>query len=218
MNESFMYQIVPRRPIRSLIPGKNINRPCSLKLTKEQVILCMKYGPVYRCMPGSNPIRVTGKNLDSLHVSTAKKMIKEPEEIVLFDGPAQSNNVEDNTDNVQLDFNDVVHNTDNDVVAEQMIYDDQLDIDLPVETYNNSSDIVNISETESKDNTEDTENEIVLFDGPSENKNITIKEDQENFNSNKSESVESDNGESQQNYQYSSQNKNNYNKKKNRHR
>ena len=81
-NEAYTYQIIPRRPIRSLIPGKNINKPCSMKLTKEQVLMCMKYGPVFRCMPGKAPIRVTGKNLDSLHISNIATMIKKEEKPV----------------------------------------------------------------------------------------------------------------------------------------
>ncbi len=69
MDDRFMYQIRPRKPIINLIPGKGIRKPMSLKLTKEEVKKCISYGPDYRAFPSIPPIRVTGSNLDTLHVS-----------------------------------------------------------------------------------------------------------------------------------------------------
>ena len=70
MNERYTYQIFPRRPIKNLIPKKGIRKPCALQLTKEEVKICMASGPVYRCIPGKAPVRVTGSNLDELHKSS----------------------------------------------------------------------------------------------------------------------------------------------------
>lgn len=76
--ERYTYSIHPSKPIRTLVPGKNINRPISIKLTKDEVKLAMASGPVYRIFPGEPPIRVTGNNLNSLHVpaKAAKNVAK----------------------------------------------------------------------------------------------------------------------------------------------
>ena len=68
-NERFLYEIRPIKPIKDLIPGKGIKAPCSMQLTKEEALHCMKYGSVYRNFSdsGMNPIRVTGSTIDRLH-------------------------------------------------------------------------------------------------------------------------------------------------------
>ena len=70
-SERFTYQIIPRRPIRNLIPGQSITKPCSVKLTKEEVHLCMDYASVYRYFPKVDDglVKVTGDNIDRLHRS-----------------------------------------------------------------------------------------------------------------------------------------------------
>ena len=80
MDDRFMYQIRPRKPIVNLIPGKGIRKPMSIKLTKEEVKKCITYGPVYRAFPSIPPIRVTGSNLDSLHVTEEEYLNKDKKE------------------------------------------------------------------------------------------------------------------------------------------
>ena len=65
--DRFRYQVTPFRPITNLIPGKSLRRPFSSDLTKEEVMLCMKCGPVFRIVPNKPPIRVTGANINQLH-------------------------------------------------------------------------------------------------------------------------------------------------------
>ena len=65
--DRFRYQVMPFTPINDLIPGKSLRRPFSCDLTKEEVLHCMKKGPVYRLFTGMSPIRVTGSNIDQLH-------------------------------------------------------------------------------------------------------------------------------------------------------
>lgn len=68
MDTRFMYTVAPRRPIRNLIKGRIIVRPENLLLTKEDVLLCIKHGPVYRKFHlDTNLERVTPSNLDRLH-------------------------------------------------------------------------------------------------------------------------------------------------------
>ena len=67
MESRFRYQVTPYSPIKDLIPGQSLRRPFTSDLTKEEVLLCMKHGPVSRLFPGKLPIKVTGSNLDSLH-------------------------------------------------------------------------------------------------------------------------------------------------------
>lgn len=66
----FRYEVRPFMPIKDLIPGQSLSRPFSSELTKEEVLKCMKYGPVYRLFPGKDPIKVTGSNIDDLHKSS----------------------------------------------------------------------------------------------------------------------------------------------------
>jgi len=79
--ERYTYHIHPHKTITNIIPGKGIRRPMGLKLTKEEVMKCMACGPVYRVFPGIPPIRVTGSNLDSLHVSVEEYTKKENENL-----------------------------------------------------------------------------------------------------------------------------------------
>ena len=67
MESRFRYQVTPFSPIKDLIPGQSLRRPFTSDLTKDEVLLCMKHGPVSRLFPGKLPIRVTGSNIDSLH-------------------------------------------------------------------------------------------------------------------------------------------------------
>ena len=75
--ERYTYHIHPHRTITNVIPGKGIRRPMGLKLTKEEVLKCLACGPVYRVFPGIPPIRVTGSNLDELHISKDEYLKKD---------------------------------------------------------------------------------------------------------------------------------------------
>lgn len=77
--ERYTYHIHPHRTITNVIPGKGIRRPMGLKLTKEEVQKCLACGPVYRVFPGIPPVRVTGSNLDELHVSKDEYLKKDVE-------------------------------------------------------------------------------------------------------------------------------------------
>ena len=77
--ERYTYHIHPHRTITNVIPGKGIRRPMGLKLTKEEVLKCLACGPVYRVFPGIPPVRVTGSNLDELHVSKDEYLKKDVE-------------------------------------------------------------------------------------------------------------------------------------------
>ena len=65
----FLYSVYPKKPIKNLMPnGRPINSPKTLSLTKEEVLLCMKSGTVYRRFGEDNRNeRVTTVNLDRLH-------------------------------------------------------------------------------------------------------------------------------------------------------
>lgn len=69
IDERYLYEIHPHRPIKNLIPGRAIIKPCSMKLTKSEVLTCMQGGPVFRLFHGKTAIRVVGSNLDQLHVA-----------------------------------------------------------------------------------------------------------------------------------------------------
>lgn len=69
MNDTrYLYEVRPVRPI--IISGKSIRIPCSIQLTKAEVIEYMKSAAIYRRFSNSEPVRVTGENLDALHQQT----------------------------------------------------------------------------------------------------------------------------------------------------
>ena len=70
METRYTYEIHPRRPIKALLAGKVINKPCSMQLTMREALMCIPYGAVYRKFPNHPPIKVTGSNIADLHKST----------------------------------------------------------------------------------------------------------------------------------------------------
>lgn len=91
VTERFLYEIHPHRPIKNLIPGRLIVKPCSMKLTKEEVETCMAFGPIFRVFTGQMPIRVTGSNMALLHVAKYEEY-KNKEKV-----PNHTQNVENDT-------------------------------------------------------------------------------------------------------------------------
>ena len=78
----YRYSVTPFSPIKELIPGKSIRTPFTADLDKDEVFLCMKHGPVYRLFPGKDPIKVTGSNFESLHVSKYGEVDKKETPVV----------------------------------------------------------------------------------------------------------------------------------------
>ena len=62
----FNYQVNTIMPIIGLSVG-NLMVPSTAKLTKEDVLICVKKAPVFRRFGSSKLIRVTASNLDRLH-------------------------------------------------------------------------------------------------------------------------------------------------------
>jgi len=67
MEKRFLYEIRPVRPVN--INGRITRVPTSINLTKAEVRQYMAYGAVYRRFGATDLVKVTGANLDSLHVS-----------------------------------------------------------------------------------------------------------------------------------------------------
>lgn len=67
MSETFLYEVVPHRPIRGLVSGKAITRPMVLLLDREDVIECLKKASVYRRFTVNQRERVTLKTVDRFH-------------------------------------------------------------------------------------------------------------------------------------------------------
>lgn len=69
MEDKYSYEVHPRIPIKNVIPGKGIFRPTVLDLTKDEVVKCLKCGPVFRNFARGNQVQVTLYNIDELHVA-----------------------------------------------------------------------------------------------------------------------------------------------------
>lgn len=127
-NERFLYEIRPIKPIKDLIPGKGIKAPCSMQLTKEEVLHCMKYGSVYRNFSdsGMNPIRVTGSTIDRLHnakfISEDEWMKKIGKEIVSEQQEEESTVEETPVEEVPVTTEEVVE--ENTIVEETPIVEE----------------------------------------------------------------------------------------------
>lgn len=67
MSETFLYEVVPHRPIRGLVSGKAITRPMVLLLDKEDVIECLKKATVYRRFSSNKREKVTIYTVDRFH-------------------------------------------------------------------------------------------------------------------------------------------------------
>ena len=82
MEEKYSYEVHPRIPIKDVIPGKGIFRPTILDLTKDEVVKCLKCGPVFRNFARGNQVQVTLYNIDELHVAhyvaTSKTKVIDP--------------------------------------------------------------------------------------------------------------------------------------------
>lgn len=140
MESRFRYQVTPYSPIKDLIPGQSLRRAFTSDLTKDEVLLCMKHGPVCRLFPGKLPIKVTGSNIDSLHkkdfesdfvdvaskdtVNTEKIEIEHPDvsEEPKTEVPTTQNPDENNVNNKNNE-NSIPENTN--VVDEQKVVDEE---------------------------------------------------------------------------------------------
>jgi hypothetical protein len=69
MEDKYSYEVHPRIPIKNVIPGKGIFRPTVLDLTKDEVVKCLKCGPVFRNFGKGDQVQVTLYNIDELHVA-----------------------------------------------------------------------------------------------------------------------------------------------------
>lgn len=67
MSETFLYEVVPHRPIRGLVSGKAITRPMVLLLDKEDVIECLRKATVYRRFSSNKREKVTAYTVNRFH-------------------------------------------------------------------------------------------------------------------------------------------------------
>lgn len=70
-NTRYLYEIRPIGPIKDLIPNTTILKPCSMHLTKEEVLKCMERASVWRKYPTQPMVKVTKENVDVLHQKSA---------------------------------------------------------------------------------------------------------------------------------------------------
>lgn len=87
----FAYMVNPRRPIRGIQDLPAIKTSRILQLAKEEVLTCMKCGPVYRHFGTEGNQRVTGENIDRLH---NEKFYSEAEWKAMQNGEEITTNVE----------------------------------------------------------------------------------------------------------------------------
>lgn len=160
--DRFRYQVTPFSPIKELIPGQSINRPFTTDLTKEEVFICMKHGPVYRAFHNQPLIKVTGENIDKLH----RKALEEEKT------ENQSNHTE-NAENVIVEDKgsveepktdapteqEVVENHDNEIKEENSVVEEASDdttVEAETKVEGESTDVEN-HDDETKEETPELE-------------------------------------------------------------
>ena len=68
MDQTFLYEVRPRKIITGIHGVAYIRSPRSLYLTKEEVLVCLQHGSVYRRFANLDKLeRVTVTNVDRLH-------------------------------------------------------------------------------------------------------------------------------------------------------
>lgn len=68
MEQTYLYSVRPRKPIKDLEGVPFIRTPKSLQLTKDDVLKCLDKGSVYRYFANENKLeKVTVNNVDRLH-------------------------------------------------------------------------------------------------------------------------------------------------------
>lgn len=65
----FSYLVKPKIPIRALPEHGAITRSKILDLDKDEVIKCLRFGPVYRRFADGELVKATKDNIDSVHVT-----------------------------------------------------------------------------------------------------------------------------------------------------
>ena len=161
--DRFRYQVTPFKPINNLIPGKSLRRPFSSDLTKEEVFLCMKCGPVFRVMPDNKPaIRVTGSNIDQLH-----REIKDVEDIKNILKP----NTTEITDNAVNQDNTVVEEpkteASTEVIPEENNVTEEVTPSKEEEVVESEPEVV-VEEPKTEASTEVIPKEVTLSEEPKE--------------------------------------------------
>lgn len=156
MEERFLYEIRPVRPI--IINGRRTRRACSLNLTKDEVKEYLASANVYRRFGGTDVVKVTGANLDQLHISKeAKGNINSDAGKANLGDKAPDNNQEGITGDPiddKVDNNEKSVETDNSDNGSVEDTDDASSVD---ETTEDSTTGTTEDDTDSDDTSEETE-------------------------------------------------------------
>lgn len=156
MEERFLYEIRPVRPI--IINGRRTRRACSLNLTKDEVKEYLASANVYRRFGGTDVVKVTGANLDQLHVSKeARGNINPDAEKDNLGDKAPDNNQEGITGDLiddKVDNNEKSVETDNSDNESEEDTDETPSVD---ETAEDSTTDTTEDDTDSDDTSEETE-------------------------------------------------------------
>lgn len=209
MEERFLYEIRPVRPI--IINGRRTRRACSLNLTKDEVKEYLASANVYRRFGGTDVVKVTGANLDKLHVSKeARGNINPDAEKDNLGDKAPDNNqegitgdpIDDKVDNIEKSVetdnsdNENVEDTDEDSSVEETTEDsttdtteDDTDSDDAAEETENS----NTEETNAESAEEDQTEAEKIDTADDDNGSIADNENTEETEEEKAEPVKASN-------------------------
>ena len=186
MEERFLYEIRPVRPI--IINGRRTRRACSLNLTKDEVKEYLASANVYRRFGGTDVVKVTGANLDQLHVSKeARGNINPDAEKDNLGDKAPDNNqegitgspIDDKVDNNEKSVenensdNEDVEDTDEDSSVEETTEDSNAD--TTGDDVADDSD--NMTEESEEPDTEETDSESAEEDQIVSEKIDTVEDD-----------------------------------------
>ena len=168
----FLYSVYPKKPIKNLL-AKPINSPKTLSLTKEEVLLCMKCGTVYRRfgLEDRNE-RVTTINLDRLHnrqfiTEEEWKKLKNNTETVVEEPVKVKEKVEEPVVEPTVEEPEIKEEVVKDKEVTEEV-DEQEEATEIVEDTANTKDEVDIEETEEESEESDERGTVINTESESE--------------------------------------------------
>ena len=198
MEERFLYEIRPVRPI--IINGRRTRRACSLNLTKDEVKEYLASANVYRRFGGTDVVKVTGANLDQLHVSKeARGNINPDAGKTNLGDKAPDNNQEGARGNINPDagktnLGDKAPDNNQEGITGDTTGDKVDNIEKSVETDNSDSD--NVEDTDEvpsiDETTEDSNADTTGDDVADDSDNMTEESEEPDTEETDSESAEED--------------------------
>jgi len=176
----FNYQVNTIMPIIGLSVG-NLMVPSTAKLTKEDVLICVKKAPVFRRFGSSKLIRVTASNLDRLHNENFMTE-EEYEEFLIKQGDNRGKVTEVPVEETKVAEEPVIKEEEVPVEEEPVVTEETTVEEVPVEA--ETEDSAQTIEEEVSSAVEEEINDEGISEDVTENDSPVVEDDMNNHKNN----------------------------------